>query len=84
MLLNIQQVRKGFRMGVSIREVLEGAGYDFNNASDVRWLLGQRDNIEELLDECDEYMDLVDEYDEEMNEVDFEDRPTFEEWKKGR
>lgn len=47
-------------MSVSLDEVLIAAGYDIrNNVDDAQWLLGQRDEFDEL---CEKANDVVDEY----------------------
>lgn len=37
-------------MSVSLREVIEAAGYDLTSEGDCNWLLSKRNEMEELLD----------------------------------
>lgn len=72
-------------MSVSLKEVLERAGYDIeNNVDDARWFLGQQEDMEELLEVANDLDDEYTEYgyyEDEMREQD--KLPlTFEEWRK--
>lgn len=73
-------------MSVSILEVLESAGYDIkNNVDDARWLLGQRDEFDELCEQAEELEDRYNDYldckdtAEEDGDYNF---PSFSEWQK--
>lgn len=55
-------------MSVSIREVIESAGYDLNTEEDAKWLLAHVTEFESLIDEAE---DLIEELSEEY-EVDDE------------
>ena len=71
-------------MSVSLKELLERAGYDIeNNVDDARWFLGQQEEMEELLEVANDLDDEYTEYgyyEDEMREQD--KLPlTFEEWK---
>ena len=72
-------------MSVSLRQVLEEAGFDVkNNPDDAKWLLAQEYDWEEirndainLSDECDDYRRYVWEEEEKGNWG----YKTFEEWR---
>lgn len=44
-------------MSVSLKEVIESAGFDLNTAEDCEWLLGQRDEFVELCEEADKVLE---------------------------
>lgn len=44
-------------MGVSIREVIEAAGYDLSSLEDARWLISKEVEFDELLDEAEELIE---------------------------
>lgn len=52
-------------MSVSVREVIESAGYKLDTIEDARWLLAQEDLFDEMIDAAQE---LVDEYEERLDE----------------
>lgn len=54
-------------MSVSIKEALEGAGFNFSLKEDCQWLLSQESDFEELLDECSDAIDMMEEA-EDMEE----------------
>lgn len=74
---------KGFKMSVSLLEVLENAGFDIKkNIDDAKWLLGKRNEFEELCEKAEELEEKYSEYEdyyEEQNEKE-EEFLTFEEW----
>lgn len=71
---------KGFKMSISLLEVLENAGFDIkNNIDDAKWLLGKRNEFEELCEEAEELNDLYDEYIDYTLEYDLTPY-SFEEW----
>lgn len=70
-------------MSVSLEEVLNGAGYRFDNIEDCEWLLGKADEFEELLDKAQELKDRYDDYLDckETAEDDGDyNYPSFKEW----
>ena len=67
-------------MSVSLLEVLENEGFDVkNNIDDVKWLLGKRNEFEELYKKAEELNDLYDEYIDYTLEYDLTPYP-FEKW----
>lgn len=54
-------------MSVSIKEALEGAGFNFTLKEDCQWLLSQESDFEDLLDECNDTIDMMEEA-EDMEE----------------
>ena len=71
-------------MSVSLEEALNGAGYRFNDVDDCIWLLGKREEFEELCEKAQEFHDLYCEYlyDKETAEDDGDyNYPDFAEWK---
>lgn len=75
--------KKGFKMSVSLLEVLEDEGFDIkNNIGDAKWLLSKRNEFEILCEEAEELEEKYSEYEdyyEEQNEKE-EEFLTFEEW----
>lgn len=75
--------KKGFKMSVSLLEVLEDAGFDIKkNIDDAKWLLSKRNEFEVLCEEAEELEEKYSEYEdyyEEQNEKE-EEFLTFEEW----
>ena len=73
-------------MSVSLLEVLENAGYDVkNNLDDAKWLLGQRDEFENLCEYAEHLDEIYEEYEdfiETQEDLGNFNNPTFEEWKK--
>lgn len=59
-------------MSVSLLEVLQDAGYDVeNNVADAIWLLGQKEEFEELYEKAEELEeDYYDKLEKERNEED--------------
>ena len=71
--------KKGFKMSVSLLEVLEDEGFDIkNNIGDAKWLLSKRNEFEILCEEAEELEEKYSDY-EEQNEKE-EEFLTFEEW----
>ena len=53
-------------MSVSLQEVLESAGYDVkNNYEDALWLLGQRNEFDELCEEAEGFVERKEEEEDE-------------------
>lgn len=46
-------------MSVSIKEVLESAGYDFSTKEDCEWLLAQASELDEMLEEAEDTIDSI-------------------------
>lgn len=72
-------------MSVSLKELLERAGYDIeNNVDDARWFLGQQEEMEELLEVANDLDDDYTEYSYYEDEMREQDKLplTFEEWRK--
>ena len=72
-------------MSVSLEEALEGAGYRLDNIEDCEWLLGTKDEYEDLYERAQDFHDLYEDYldckktSEEDGDYNF---PSFEEWRK--
>ena len=45
-------------MSVSLREVIESAGYDLITKEDALWLLSQQNNWDELVEEAEEIEEI--------------------------
>lgn len=48
-------------MSVSLEEVINAGGYDLNKINDIRWFLGKKEEIEDLLEECENKLEKYDE-----------------------
>ena len=71
---------KGFKMSISLLEVLENAGFDIKkNIDDAKWFLGKRNEFEELCEKAEKLNDLYDEYIDYTLEWDLTPY-SFEEW----
>lgn len=55
-------------MSVSIKEVLESAGYDFSTKEDCEWLLAQAPEFDEMLEEADDTIDYINDKEGYYNE----------------
>lgn len=44
-------------MSVSLREVIESAGYDLSTVDDARWLISQESDWDELLEQAEELVE---------------------------
>ena len=44
-------------MSVSLEEALNGAGYRFDNVDDCVWLLGKREEFDELIEKAEEIVE---------------------------
>lgn len=67
-------------MSVSLLEVLEDEGFDIKNRiGDAKWLLGKKNEFEELCEEAEELVDLYDKYIDYTLEYDLQPY-SFEEW----
>lgn len=55
-------------MSVSLREVIEAAGYDLTTLDDARWLVAQEADFDELIEKAEELIE-----DAELKERDDED-----------
>ena len=53
-------------MSVGIKEVVENAGYDVKFYKDAEWILGQKDDWEELLEQAQETLDQYEEIEAEF------------------
>lgn len=48
-------------MSVSLREVIEAAGYDLLTKEDALWLLSQQNNWDELVEEAEDRIEEIEE-----------------------
>lgn len=73
-------------MSVSLEEVINAGGYNLNDIEDARWLLGKKEEFEELIEKAEELENLFDDYSWEMQELEDSDEYNkvipFEEWRK--
>lgn len=74
-------------MSVSLEEVLNHAGYDIEkNVEDAEWLIGKKDEFEELIEKAEELKELYDDYEWDMKELEDSDEYgkviSFEEWRR--
>lgn len=65
-------------MSVSLLEVIEAAGYNLNTEEDARWLLGKRNEFEELVDAAQALVDKVEEVESAKAEAEYEARFGYE------
>lgn len=72
-------------MSVSLREVLEEAGFDVeNNYDDALWLLAQQSDFDELIESAKDLEDDYADYEyfvEQQEELGITEVPTFDEWR---
>ena len=59
-------------MSVTLQEVFEGAGYDFENLEDLKRVRGLLYEAEDLTEEVDEKIDRIENWREEKAEFDAE------------
>lgn len=73
-------------MSVSLEEVINAGGYNLNDIEAARWLLGKKEEFEELIEKAEELENLFDDYSWEMQEFEDNDEYNkvipFEEWRK--
>ena len=55
-------------MSVSLREVIEHAGYYFENKEDCEWFLSKQSEIEELVEFAEEQIEAINEAEEAERE----------------
>jgi hypothetical protein len=70
-------------MSVSLEEALNGAGYRFDKVDDCIWLLGKKEEFEELFEKAEELHDKYADwqYEKETAEDDGDyNFPDFNEW----
>lgn len=48
-------------MSVSLREVIEHAGYDLNTVEDAEWLLSKQSEFEELIEQAEDIKEKAEE-----------------------
>lgn len=48
-------------MSTTIKEVLEGGGFDLSKPEDAQWLLSKRSEFDELVEQAEELIDLGEE-----------------------
>lgn len=73
-------------MSVSLEEAINGAGYNLSDVDDCKWLLGKKEEFEELCEKAEELVNLYDEYEWDVKELEDSDEygriVSFEEWRK--
>ncbi len=70
-------------MSVSLEEVLNGAGYHFDNIDDCLWLLNNRGEFEELCEKAEELHDKYCEWQDKKETAEDDgdyNYPAFNEW----
>lgn len=55
-------------MSVSLREIVEAAGYDLSSKEDAQWLISTQEEYDDLLDEAEELIN-TDELEDEVEAV---------------